>query len=153
MEKREAVLSVLKLRRIVFDKIEFKRLGFSSEKELELEIQSTISQQEGKNSYRVTLDLTGNKPEEYLLGISLTGFFSIESEEMLEEETKNTLITSNSVAILMPYLRSEVSLLTAQPGVDCVVLPVFNISEMMKDGLADRIFHFSGFRGLSGNGI
>ncbi len=133
MEKREAVLSVLKLRRIVFDKIEFKRLGFSSEKELELEIQSTISQQEGKNSYRVTLDLTGNKPEEYLLGISLTGFFSIESEEMLEEETKNTLITSNSVAILMPYLRSEVSLLTAQPGVDCVVLPVFNISEMMKD--------------------
>lgn len=132
MEKREAVLSVLKLEKIVFDKIEFKRLGFSSGKELELEIQSTISQQKDKNSYRVTLELMGNKPEEYLLGISLTGFFSIEEEENLEEETKNTLITKNSVAILMPYLRSEVSLLTAQPGMECVVLPAFNINEMLR---------------------
>lgn len=132
MEKREAVLSVLKLERIIFDKIEFKRVGLSSEKELELEIQSTISQREGENSYRVTLELTGNKPEEYMLGISLTGFFTVDAKEGLAEKTKNTLITRNSVAILMPYLRSEVSLLTAQPGMECVVLPAFNINEMLR---------------------
>ena len=33
----------------------------------------------------------------------------------------------------MPYLRSEVSLLTAQPEVECVVLPPFNINKMMED--------------------
>ena len=132
MEKKEAVRSVFQLEKVVFDKIEFKRLGFSSEKEFELEIQSTISQQEGKNSYQVTLELMGNKPEEYHLGISLTGFFSIEAEELLPEETRNALITRNTVAILMPYLRSEVSLLTAQPGMECVVLPAFNINEMLR---------------------
>ncbi|MCI8483405.1 MAG: Preprotein translocase subunit SecB [Lachnospiraceae bacterium] len=132
MEKREAVLSALKLEQIVFDKIEFKRLGFSSEKELELGIQSKIMQKEDEDVYRVTLELTGNKPEEYVFEISLTGFFMIESENGLTEEMKNMLITKNSISILMPYLRSEVSLLTAQPGVECVVLPAFNISKMLE---------------------
>ena len=36
--------SVLKLNKIVFDKIEFNRLGFKNDKELEFEIQSNISQ-------------------------------------------------------------------------------------------------------------
>lgn len=38
---------------------------------------------------------------------------------------------NRAVAIVMPYIRSEVSLLTAQPGVDPVVLSPFNIAEMM----------------------
>jgi len=41
-------------------------------------------------------------------------------------------VTKNSVAILTPYLRSEVSLLTAQPEVEYVVLPVFNINNMLE---------------------
>ena len=36
--------SVLKLNKIVFDKIEFNRLGFKNDKEHEFEIQSNISQ-------------------------------------------------------------------------------------------------------------
>lgn len=31
------------------------------------------------------------------------------------------------------YLRSEISLLTAQPETETVVLPVFNINRMMDD--------------------
>ena len=31
----------------------------------------------------------------------------------------------------MPYLRSQVSLLTAQPEVECVVLPAFNVNAML----------------------
>ena len=46
---------------------------------------------------------------------------------------KNNLVSKNTVAILMPYLRSEVSLLTAQPNTDTVVLPVFNINNMIDD--------------------
>lgn len=37
MKKKETIQSVLNLNKLVFDKIEFKRLGFSSNKELELE--------------------------------------------------------------------------------------------------------------------
>lgn len=131
MENNKNIESVLRLNKIVFDKIEFNRLGFKSDKEVELEIQSNISQRQDSDFYRVTLVLKGKKPEEYTLEIGLSGFFSIEVDGELSEELKNTLITKNSVAILMPYLRSQVSLLTAQPEVDCVVLPAFNINSML----------------------
>lgn len=66
--------SILRLNKIVFDKIEFNRLGFKNEKELELEVQSNIAQRQEADFYRVTLILKGKKPEEYTLEISLTVF-------------------------------------------------------------------------------
>ena len=132
MEENKKLESVLKLNKIVYDKIEFKRLGFKNDRELELELQSNISQRQDADIYRVTLLLKGNKPDEYALEISLSGFFSIESDEKLERNLIDTLVTKNSVAILMPHLRSELSLLTAQPEVECVVLPVFNVNNMIK---------------------
>ena len=120
--------SVLQLDKLVFDEINFKRLGFSSDKKLELKIKSNISQREKDDIYKVTLSIEGNKPEEYIFEISLTGYFIIVGE--VQDELKKVLIRNNAIAILMPYLRSEVSLLTAQPGVDPVVLPPFNINAL-----------------------
>lgn len=131
MEKKEGIESVLKLDRLVFDKLEFTRLGFKNDKELEIEIQSSVSQKAETNIYKVTLIFKGNKPEEYTLEISLSGFFSIVNDDDLDDETKKALVTKNSVAILMPYLRSQISLLTAQPDTECVVLPPFNINKML----------------------
>ena len=130
MEHKRNIQSILKLNKMVFDKIEFKRVGFKNDNELELEIQSNIAQRQEEEVYKVTLVLNGKKPEEYTFEISLSGFFSIETEDELTDDLKNSLITKNSVAILMPYLRSEVSLLTAQPEVECIVLPVFNVNNM-----------------------
>lgn len=133
MNKKKSIESALKLNKIVFDKIEFNRLGFKNNSELELEIQSNILQRQNADIYKVTLVLKGKKPDEYTFEVSLSGFFSIELSDNLTEELKNTLISKNSVAILMPYLRSQISLLTAQPDVDCVVLPAFNINKMLDD--------------------
>ena len=77
--------------------------------------------------------MKGEKEEEYTFEISLTGFFSFSGDEEVDDETKNELISKNAIAIIMPYLRSEVSLLTAQPEVECVVLPPFNINKMMEN--------------------
>ncbi len=125
--------SILKLDKMVFDKIEFQRLGFKNDNELEFELQSNIAQKQGTETYKSTLILKGKKPEEYIFEISLTGFFSIEPDEELTEEIKNTLISKNTIAILMPYLRSEVSILTAQPEIECVVLPPFNVNSMFDE--------------------
>ena len=108
--------SILRLDKVVFDKIEFNRLGFKNDTELKLEIQTNI----------------GEKPDEYTFHISITGYFTFRTEDV-ETDLKNELISKNSVAILMPYLRSEISLLTAQPETETVVLPVFNINRMMDD--------------------
>jgi preprotein translocase subunit SecB len=133
MKSKDRVLSVLHLDKIVFDKIEFKRLGFASEKELELEIGSSISKRQEADIYKVTLILNGKKPDEYIFEISLTGFFSISSENNVSADMINSLVSKNAVAILMPYMRSEVSLLTAQPGMECVVMPAFNINGLLEE--------------------
>lgn len=94
--------SVLKLEKLVFDKLLFERKGFSSENNFEFNME-----------------------------ISLTGFFSFGTDTSISDEDKKELISKNTLAILMPYLRSEVSILTAQPEVECIVLPPFNINNLM----------------------
>ena len=46
---------------------------------------------------------------------------------------KKSLIQKNAVAIMMPYVRSQLTLLTSQPGVDPIVMPPLNINAMLDD--------------------
>lgn len=124
--------SILRLDKVVFDKIKFDRLGFKNDTELKLEIQTNIGERKDKAAYKVTVIAIGKKPDEYKFHISITGYFTFRTED-IETDLKNELISKNSVAILMPYLRSEISLLTAQPETETVVLPVFNINRMMDE--------------------
>ena len=127
----DSITSVLKLKTIVFDKIEFHRKGFKNS----IDPTFTISVQIGKNKtddYKVTLIIDADKEKEYELSISLSGLFSIENDGELTDVIKQDLINKNAVAILMPYLRSEVTLLTSQPNMDSIVLPPFNINKLMQ---------------------
>ena len=131
-EKMSSFNSALTLQKMVFDRIEFNRKGFKNNKELEFELQVQIGLD--KNStYKVTLVLNGTKQDEYDIVISLSGFFAVETQEELDDNVDRNLINKNAVAILMPYLRSELTLLTAQPDTDSVVLPPFNINKMFKN--------------------
>ena len=91
-----------------------------------------MEKEKDKAAYKVTVIAIGEEPDEYTFHISITGYFTFRTEDV-ETDLKNELISKNSVAILMPYLRSEISLLTAQPETETVVLPVFNINRMMDD--------------------
>lgn len=119
--------SILNLQKLVFDRIEFDRKGFKNTQELKFELQVQIGLNED-DLYKVTLVLNGTKQDEYNVVISLSGFFR--SEGQVEDKIVRDLINKNAVAILMPYLRSELTLLTAQPDTDSVVLPPFNINKM-----------------------
>lgn len=121
--------SMLTLQKMVFDRIEFDRKGFKNTQKLKFELQVQIGLGEN-DTYKVTLVLNGTKQDEYHIVISLSGFFKIEGQEKLEDKMVQDLINKNAVAILMPYLRSELTLLTAQPDTDSVVLPPFNINKM-----------------------
>ena len=105
--------SILTLKRIFFEKIEFERKGFKNNNELKFSLQVQIGKNKD-NIYKVTLVLDGDKKEEYELKISLTGLFEIQNSDALSDNVTQSLIDKNAVAILMPYLRSEVTLLTEQ---------------------------------------
>ena len=129
MKRQNSNQCDLRLLKMVFDKIYFERSGFKNENELELEMNVQVSENKTDNLFKVTLGAEGIKAEEYKFEVKLTGFFSVDGDNI---ELKKSLINQNAVAILMPYIRSEISLLTAQPETDCVVLPPFNITKLMK---------------------
>lgn len=118
----------LKLKKMVFDKIEFERLGFKNEEELEINMSVQIAENKQDNIFKVTLCVNGIKRDEYKLKIQISGFFSVHGDDFHANEN---LLNQNAVAILMPYVRSEISLITAQPETECVVLPPFNIAKLM----------------------
>lgn len=124
--------SSLILQKMVFDEIKFERKGFKnslSEFEMKLNVQIGVSKD---NVYKVTLTLVGEKKEEYDIVIRLSGFFELEGHEEIDNEVMQDLINKNTVAIMMPYLRSELTLLTSQPDTESVVLPPLNINKMLK---------------------
>lgn len=127
------IKSALILNNLVFDKIEFSRKGFKNENDIEFDMKVEIGKKEEEEIYKVTLILKGDKKDEYIFEISLSGYFIFDETCELDEQQREKVISTNAVSIIMPYLRSEVSLLTAQPETECVVLPPFNINKMMKD--------------------
>ena len=134
----EEIKSVLNMEKLVFDKISFERKGFKNQNQIKYAVETRIAQHQEKEIYRVTLVLKGDKEEEYDFEISLTGFFTFSDGAEVDEQMKKTLINNNTVAIMMPYMRSQVSLLTAQPDMDCVVLPAFNINKIVNNDEGDK---------------
>lgn len=127
------IKSVLKLEDLYFQTISFKRNGIKNEKDLSFQIQADIEENtKHPHLYKITLTVTGEKEEEYDLVVSIVGIFSIDENANIPDGMRNTLIEKNTIAILMPYVRSQISLITAQPGVECVVLPPFNINNIIK---------------------
>lgn len=137
------ILSSMKMEKMVFEKIEFNRLGFKNDNNPKFNIESNFMQSaSNKDLFKVELIMKCTKEEEYNFVIKLVGFFSFGSESTPSDEDRDILISRNAIAIMMPYMRSQISLLTAQPEMDCIVLPTFNINSLIdkksssdKDGI------------------
>ncbi len=128
MDSNDNTQCDLKLKKMVFDKILFERFGFKNEEHLEIDMNVQIGENTEDNIYKVTLLVSGDKKDEYKFQVKLSGFFSVNGDG---KGLKDILLTQNAVAIMMPYIRSEISLITAQPDTECVVLPPFNIGKMI----------------------
>lgn len=125
---------MLTLEQLLFDKIEFRRVGNPNDKDIIFKLEIEVDRKRAEEFYRVRLTLIGDKENDYRIEIVLSGYFSFkEGRHNLSLDEQKKLISQNAVAILMPYLRSEISLLTAQPGVECVVMPPINVLNLIRD--------------------
>ena len=123
------MLSRLKIRHILFDKLSFDREGFkTSNKEVGLEIGVT-TRKESDGKYRVSLHVLAHRESEFTASVDVSAYCELDEEW----EIKNEILEKNVVAILFPYVRSELTLLTAQPETEPIVLPAFNINALMKN--------------------
>lgn len=118
---------VLRLDNLVFDRINFQREGFENNNEPCFQFGFKFEKQEGLR-FVVHLSVFGKKEQEYKFEIAASGYFILDSGK-----DQMRIIRQNAVAIIFPYIRSQISLLTAQPGMVPVVLPPLNIVQLLED--------------------
>ena len=85
-----------------------------------------------ENDYKCSLAFKMSDDEDSTsLEIVVSGIFEFKAD--LEPDLKEVIITKNTMAILFPYLRSQVTLLTAQPDIEPVVLTPININALLQN--------------------
>ena len=80
----------------------------------------------------VALRLSDDANGDGALGINvrLVGHFHIEADDT---DQFDKLSRYNTVAMMMPYVRSQLTLLTSQPGLTPLILPVFDVKSLVDD--------------------
>lgn len=121
---------VLKLNHLLFDEITFQRENFKSQSELKIEFGFNFELRE-EGDFVARIRVIGTKENEYKFVVRASGYFNV-GEDI---ENRSAIIQQNAVAIIFPYIRSQISLLTAQPEVDPIVLQPFNIAQMVEDAM------------------
>lgn len=120
-----AIKSDLKMRNLYFKECSIKRAGKISDGEFKAELQKKI-EKTGEHTYDVELILTIEKEDCSVLVVA-DAHFVYEAENYENEES---VIRANTVAIMFPFVRSQVSLLTTQPGMTPIVLPPINTTKL-----------------------
>lgn len=127
--KENTISSVLKMTHIVFDEISFKRLGFQNKKERETQFGvGKHVEKLGNGKYQVSLSAQVVRENEYEAEVSITGYCEIPEDAPY----KDRILNENAIAILFPYVRAELTLLTAQPETEPLVIPAVNINAMIR---------------------
>ena len=120
--------SVLKLKRIYFNELNFSRKDVEKSN-IDVNVEK---KQSTDNEYEITLNLSiANIEEKYTVNVSIVGVF--EFSENADEVTKNIIIEKNTISILFPYVRSQVTLLTSQPDIKPMIIPPLNINNLIKN--------------------
>lgn len=121
--------SVLTLKKTLIDKLVFER--FSNDvnvidEEGIITFHHQISPID-KMIFKVSLGVTLTSESQYNINAQISGIFELTEESIMGKK----LLTNNAVAILFPYLRSQLTLLTSQPGFEPIILPVMNINALL----------------------
>lgn len=128
MENIKEVESILQLKNLYFEKIIFEREEKVSE-ELTPQFRTEYREIEG-TVFEVKLFCRILAGDKRLVELVLVGVFDNQSSDPEEVEELNKV---NTISIMFPYMRAQISLLTAQPNFPAITLPVFNINALLND--------------------
>jgi preprotein translocase subunit SecB len=123
---------ILRLDDLYIEKIDFVRKDAPINGEPELEYsREIISNDNGTRSVRLSArGVYGNGTNFY---IQMVGVFEVDAPEGIEEKSKEKLYTDNTVAIMFPYIRAQITLLTSQPGIAPFYMPPINIAGLLEE--------------------
>lgn len=121
------MLSKLEMKSIYFEKTNYKRIGFSNKSnEFKNKVNCSVyKSNENDNEFKLTINLIGEQDSNFEVELVLTGIFIVE----YSNEDERNILLNNAFSILFPYIRSQLTLLTSQPNMTPIVLPVVNIKK------------------------
>lgn len=115
------IKSDLQMKKFYFSNCSFSRDSVVEDGEFSINLNKNISSI-GNHEYRVSL-ITLVEKDDMRLELTAQADFLYEADDYSREET---IINANTVAIMFPFVRSQVTLLTSQPGMAPIVLPTIN---------------------------
>lgn len=120
--------SNLKMEDLYFSKCEITRESSITSGNYDAELKKNIDKI-AAHTYDITLTLDISK-KDMKLTIIAKARFTYEADDYNLEDS---IIKKNTVAIMFPFIRSQVSLLTTQPGMTPIVLPPVNTAKLTDD--------------------
>lgn len=127
MEVRSKYKSPLRLEKIEIVESTFRKKDESIERlELGVQVERSLKKISDK-VFEVLLETTvSDEDEKVFVNVKGKAIFSTEQENM-------DILEKNTIAIMFPYIRSYISIITTQPGMNPIVLPAMNIVAIVND--------------------
>ncbi len=116
--------SNLKMDNLYFSSCSVERSCKVENGECKADLQRNIRKTD-EHEYDVELELLVQKSD-LSVSIIAKAHFAYEAETYEMEES---IVNANTVAIMFPFIRSQVTLLTTQPGMTPIVLPPINTTK------------------------
>ena len=124
--------SIMQLTNLYFKNISFSREKLNIDDNLKIFFDHEIRKND--NDTDVVLSVLINDENNALkLSVELVGTFAFSNSENVNKNLYDNLINKNAIAILFPYLRSQVALITSQPNMTPIILPPININTLLKN--------------------
>ena len=118
--------SDLRMEDFYFSESKVERLKKISDGEYHVELNKNIDETD-QHKYSLCLTLTISKEDIHIF-LKANANFIFESENYNSQKEQD-IINKNGVAIMFPFIRSQVSLLTTQPGMMPIILPPINTAK------------------------
>lgn len=127
MKVRSAYESPLILEKIEITESTFKKKDVSlDELELGVRVEHNV-ENIGEDEYEIVLNTTVSDENENI-------YVNVKGKAIFRTQQKNMdMLEKNTIAIMFPYIRSYISIITTQPGMPPIVLPAMNIIAMIND--------------------
>ncbi|HCO28084.1 MAG TPA: preprotein translocase subunit SecB [Lachnospiraceae bacterium] len=117
---------------LILDKIEIVESTFRKKEtslenlELGVQVEHNLTKIDEDRYEVILLTTVSDKDEKVYVNVKGRAIFSTEQENM-------NILEKNTIAIIFPYIRSYISIITTQPGMEPIVLPAMNIVAMIND--------------------
>lgn len=126
--------SILRMEDIYFPNFNF-RFNKENNKNIELDINYNINVENTEDAKtKVTIEtIITNKDDLLSLDIVCIGIFSLDDnyDNIFDEKMKEDILHLNTISIMFPYIRSQIALITTQPGLNTIQLPIIDVNKLL----------------------